>query len=166
MAGTVGAVVDLPVTRIRRIRDDYHRLQVWSMQNSGTPLAEVQHPNQTEIYEFALSDDGQVLAAFPHNGNGIVWDLNEKPPREYPLPNPVGWPTDPFFNVDGKLLIVAHAAGIDICDWAAGQLVRTVKYPGAIVGLARHPDGKHLATVNANGTVYVLRVPELSGYHE
>ena len=143
---------------------DKGRLQVWSMHDSTKPLFEVQHPDQTEIYEFALSDDGKLLAAFPHNGKGLVWDLTETPPREYPLTNSIGRPTHPFFTTDGKLLIVAHQFGIDIHDWAAGRLVRTIPFPGAIVGLARHPDGRHVATVNANGTVYILRLPELAEY--
>ena len=145
---------------------DKGRLQVWSMQDNTKPLFEVQHSDQTEIYEFALSDDGKLLAAFPHNGKGLVWDLTETPPREYPLPNPIGWPTHPFFTADGKLLIVAHRFGIDIHDWAAGRLVRTIPFPGNILGLARHPDGQHLATVNANGTVYILRLPELAEHNE
>jgi hypothetical protein len=69
--------------------------------------------------------------------------------------------THSFFSADGKLLIVAHQLGIDIHDWTAGRLVRAIKYPGAILGLSRHPDGQHIATVNANGTVYILRLPEL-----
>ncbi len=137
---------------------DKGRLQVWSLHDNATPLFEVQHPDQTEIHEFALSDDGKLLAAFPLRGKGLVWDLTETPPHEYPLTNGNEWPTHPFFTADGKLLILGHARGIDIHDWATGRLVRTIPFPGRISEMARHPDGQHLATVNANGTVYILRI--------
>lgn len=138
------------------------KLQVWNLQDATRPLFEVQHPDRAEIQEFSLSDDGGLLAAFTHYGKSLVWDLTEKPPREYVLPSQTHGNTGPFFTSDGKLLFVAHQGGIDIHDWAAGRLVRTIKYPGAVAGLARHPDGQHLATVNGNGTVYILRVPELA----
>ena len=146
-------------------QQDKGRLQVWSMEDNTKPLVEVKHPDQTEIYEFALSDDGDLLAAFPQNGKSLVWDLTETPPREYLLPNQTGWTTHPFFTADGKLLIVARQGGIDIHDWAAGRLVRTIPFPGPVLGLARHPDGQHVATVNGNGTVYILRLPELAEHH-
>lgn len=57
---------------------------------------------------------------------------------------------------------MARDGGIDIHDWAVGRLVRTIKFPGNVPGLARHPDGQHLATVNGNGTVYILRIAELT----
>ncbi len=143
-------------------QQDKGRLQVWSMKDNAKPLFEVQHPDQAEIHEFALSDDGDLLAAFTQGEKSLVWDLTETPPREYVLPTRSASNTHSFFTADGKLLIVAHGIGIDIYDWTAGRLVRTIPFPGPVVDLARHPDGQHLATVNGNGTVYILRLPELA----
>ncbi len=142
------------------------KLQVMSLKEDQKVIAELQHPDQTAIYQFALSEDGNLVAAFTHSGKkSLVWDLTESPPRDYLLTNNSDWAADPFFTTDDKLLVVASHAGIEIHDWAHSRLVRTIKYPGPAKGMARHPDGVHVATVNGNGTVYILRIPELAEHN-
>ena len=66
-----------------------------------------------------------------------------------------------FFTTDNKLLVVADFNGVGIYDWAADCEVRRLKYPGTVRQVIPHPDGRHLVTVNGNGTVYILRLPDL-----
>jgi ECF sigma factor len=66
-------------------------------------------------------------------------------------------------NVSGILSAMEHGD-----PHAAAQLLPLVydelrklaaqKLPGYVHGVAFAPDGRHLATVNGNGTVYVLRL--------
>ncbi len=145
---------------------DEGKLQVFELTGDRKPLFEVQHP-QKMVFDFTLSADGNILAAFPHvqGGVGMVWDLTETPPREYPLTTSAGG-FESFFTPDGKLLVVATGHGIEIHDWAAGRLVRQIPFPGPVTSITLHPDGHHLATVNGNGTVYILRLPELAEHSQ
>ena len=139
------------------------KLQVWSLKDNSKPLFEVRHPDLLQAEDFALSDDGGLLAAFTPSGKNVVWDLTKTPPREYVLSGTSHANIDGFFTPDDKLLIVAHVLGIDIHDWAAGRMVWQFRF-GRVTGLSRHPDGRHLATVNGNGTIYILRLPELADH--
>jgi len=58
-------------------------------------------------------------------------------------------------------LVVADFNGVGIYDWAADRELRRLKYPGIVRQVILHPDGRHLVTVNGNGTVYILRLPDL-----
>ena len=145
-------------------RFEQGKLQVWSREDDTKPLFELQHPDQTEIYQIALSNDGTSLAAFS-TGKNLVWDLTETPPRDY-LIGQTGQPRDPFFTEDGKLVIVADWSGIQVYDWVANRLARHIKFPGPVLGMTLHPDGQHVATVNGNGTVYILRIPELADHKQ
>jgi serine/threonine protein kinase/WD40 repeat protein len=66
--------------------------------------------------------------------------------------------SDAAFSADGKwFATVSDDHGLKICD-AATLLVKQsidVRFPIHSVALA--PDGRHIATGNANGTIYVLR---------
>jgi len=140
-------------------QQDPSKLTVWSVNDDAKPIFEMRHPDLIQIEDYCLSDNGDLLAAFTPSGKNVVWDLTETPPREYVLPGRTTHNVNSFFAEDGKLLVVAHENGIDIHDWIAERLVRQFRF-GDIRGLARHPDGQHLATINSNGTIYVLRLNE------
>jgi hypothetical protein len=40
-----------------------------------------------------------------------------------------------------------------------GEIISERRLPHRVNGLAPSADGKHLATANSNGTVYILRLP-------
>ena len=143
---------------------DDHTVCIWNLENSETPLYELKHelslPHTTVRSTLTLSPDGNVLLAFSQQGS-IVWDLEESPPRKYRLQLETGF-KNAFFTADNKLLIVADGNGLGIYDWTANRELRRLKYPGMIRQVIPHPDAKHVLTVNGNGTVYILRMPELA----
>jgi WD40 repeat protein/serine/threonine protein kinase len=63
------------------------------------------------------------------------------------------------FSIDGKTLASAGEEG-EVIVWsvASGEQRRHWTLPGPIHGLAFATDGRHLATANANGTAYILRI--------
>jgi len=65
----------------------------------------------------------------------------------------------PAFSPDGKRLATATGDG-QIAVWTWGEKQWGVRLPGSVNGVTWGPDSRHLATANANGTVYVLRVPQ------
>jgi serine/threonine protein kinase len=135
-------------------------LQVYDFRGDEKPLFELAFPGKG-ISDFKLSADGQLLATSMYGGKCVVWDLSESPTREYVLPESVY--RSLMFSSDNRLLFAATDAGISIFDWAVGRLVRQIKFPGTVSELIPHPDGHHIATVNGNGTIYILRIPELTG---
>jgi WD40 repeat protein len=60
---------------------------------------------------------------------------------------------------DGKTLASAGEGGeVIVWDAASGKKLRDWRFPGPVKCLAFASDGKHLATGNSNGTVYLLRL--------
>ena len=59
--------------------------------------------------------------------------------------------TRQFVTIDGQLTL---------WDADAARKVREVTLPGPVLSFSFAADGRHLATANANGTVYILRLPK------
>ncbi|MBS0207102.1 MAG: protein kinase [Planctomycetes bacterium] len=162
--------ISQPLQSIRPKRDRYltidktGSLHVRSLKEAGLSLFQFQLPDQQPPATFTLSNDDNLLVAFPGVGDGRAWDLTETPPREYQLKSPktLQNPTCCLLTGDGNLCLVAHSRGIDIFDWSKEKLVRRIPYPGPILQMISHPDGLHVATANFNGTIYILRIPELA----
>jgi WD40 repeat protein len=63
------------------------------------------------------------------------------------------------FLPNGKALLSADEEGLVVLwDAATGDTVWDWQLPGAVSGVAAAPDGRHFATANSNGTVYVVRL--------
>jgi WD40 repeat protein len=56
---------------------------------------------------------------------------------------------------DGLIVLWDAKTGETLWDW---------QLPGSVSGLAAASDGKHLATANSNGTVYILRLSGLPAF--
>lgn len=108
-------------------------------------------------------DGGRVAVASLGSGSLRLYDSNLE--RETPFP---GADSPPFamktelaaaFTPDSQALAVAHSEGrIVIWDLATNAKRREIKLPGAVYDLAFDPTGRYLATANANGTAYLLRL--------
>jgi hypothetical protein len=67
------------------------------------------------------------------------------------------------FHPDGKKLVTGHFFGVAVWDVATGKALWNWKSPGGVDWLAWADDGRHLILHNANRTVYVLRLSDLTG---
>ncbi len=144
-------------------RSDDNTVCVWSVSEYEKPLYELRHNLKfgNSSRPLVLSPDGKVLLMFSQ-GESLVWDLEESPPRRYPLqldPRASG----AVFSADSKQLFVGDGLGVGVFDWVNNREIRRMNYPGPVRQIVLHPDQLHLATVNGNGTVYFLRIAEMQG---
>jgi WD40 repeat protein/serine/threonine protein kinase len=112
----------------------------------------------SQIEALAFSPSGAVLAAGCHDGQVRFWDVATQKPRS-PL---TGYPqalTALAFSPDGQLLVGAYADGnVIVWDLTTSRQYDTWKLPGFIFGVAFASDGRHIATANANSTIYIFRL--------
>ena len=65
------------------------------------------------------------------------------------------------FSPSGRAQAEAGDSGqIILRDRASQKVLWDTRLPGPVYAIAFSPDGRHLATGNANGTVYILRLPQ------
>jgi WD40 repeat protein len=65
------------------------------------------------------------------------------------------------FSSDGALLASAGDDGrVSLWQTSSGKRRQTWQFPGHVQQVLFAPDGRHLLTLNANGTVYILRLPD------
>jgi WD40 repeat protein len=59
---------------------------------------------------------------------------------------------------DRRVRAVFDTTGVMLQDVVTGKPISTIALPGPVLSVAFAADGRHLATANANGTVYILRL--------
>jgi serine/threonine-protein kinase len=103
----------------------------------------------------AFSPDGRLLAV---SAPGVAGKLVSATTGKEVGALPAGGPA--AFRPDGKVLAIPHAGAVDLWDVATGKVTESLRIgpPGGIVFPSFTPDGRHLITLNGNGTVYVLRL--------
>jgi WD40 repeat protein len=106
----------------------------------------------------AFSPDGKQAALGLSNGELYRWQVDQDGAQRVSRPGPaplrgLAW------DAAGRGVILADAAGrVVACDVATGRATREIQLPGPVHQIALAPDGRHLATANANGTIFILRV--------
>jgi WD40 repeat protein len=112
----------------------------------------------------ALSHDGKLLAApglDPFGRYGVtLWDTARRKQRNT-LSFAVGQCSALAFSRDDKKLAAVGSnldSWLTVWDVASGKKLHEWRFPREVHGFAFAPDGQHLATANANGTVYILRL--------
>ena len=129
--------------------------------SSGTPRPAEELSslaNGSPVTGIAYSPDGKFLASGDQGGMVKLWDLAAGSERILSK-NQFGPVSALAFAPDGKTFVTAHRTGqIKGWDPVAGTPADKGKVPGAIQGLAISSDSRYLATANANGTIYVLRL--------
>jgi WD40 repeat protein len=136
---------------------------MWDLKaNSGKSLA----TRVGVIRQLVFQNDGKLLAGTA-DGRVLLWNLAiGKAPAE--LASGEGAPTSLAFDPTGSALVAAGDEGV-LWLWKeparAGfrnepdRVLRVGPPHGVIKRVLWSPDGRHLVTVNGNGTVYILRLP-------
>jgi WD40 repeat protein len=129
----------------------------------GTSAPSSQLAGAAQAQTMLFSPDGQMLAA-AFDSEIDVWTLPTGN-RHTTLKGHAGAATSIAFSPDSQTLVsTSHRDGtVRLWDFASRQLRQTIRV-GPPCGNVRQalftPEGRHLATVNGNGTVYVLRLAD------
>lgn len=130
-------------------------LLIWDLKRRGK--IQVLRGYTTRIESLAFSPDGKRLAACAGTTIQIVDAAG--PGFKELLELQHQWSlTAVAFSADGSTLISTGHNGLTEWDALSGEKLREWSLPGYVNGLSFAPDGRHLATGNGNGTVYVLRL--------
>jgi WD40 repeat protein len=111
-----------------------------------------------DIHSVALSPDGRWGVSGGIDNRVFLYDLDS--PSNEPLWSRTvsSHANGVAFTPDGRVISADRGGLIHV--WSRqGELLYKWELPGAVHALALASDGKHIATANANGTVYVLRLP-------
>ena len=121
-------------------------------------LANGVDPNNAQNQIFAFSPDGQVLALCDAASGVRLFDTTGDKLRETTRLKA----KDLFIvamSPDGKTAATFDAqCELALWDLATQTKTQTWRYPGLVNRLTFDGTGRHLLTLNSNGTVYVLRL--------
>jgi WD40 repeat protein len=137
-------------------------LELWDLDK---PEPVLRHRISTEKYQLrhvTFSPDSKLLVAAQRH-TVKVWELRDDGPHAvatFSHPRRIG--DSIAFSPDSRLIASSSWKG-DVVAWdvATKNVHWTCRLPGMVASLAFAPDGKHLATGNGNGTVYILRLPPM-----
>jgi WD40 repeat protein/serine/threonine protein kinase len=135
---------------------------------SGTRLARGHDDNVVRIYDavrgqevsqvtgtlgrpIAVSPDGNTLVSGSYtNLSFFDWTTAE---RRFTVPG-----SSITYRPDGKAFATTLGNAVVVHNSENGEVFSRFVLPGGVAGVAFANDGRHLATANGNGTVYILRL--------
>jgi WD40 repeat protein len=111
-----------------------------------------------EVSALAYAQGSKALVSGGGTKELHCWDL-ESAKALFSVPGHRDRITAVAADPQGRVVASADRSGrILVWDVASGAQRHRWDLPGRVHGLAFAPDGRHLATANHNGTVYVLRL--------
>jgi serine/threonine protein kinase/WD40 repeat protein len=148
-----------------RIAQFGRRVQLWDLTGSKPRKTEQLHPPEgRSLSPLAFSADGRLLAVATHNPAGAevvqLWEVAGTPRVKHEVEYAA---RKVLFSPDGQRFACLRRDQ-EVTVWAVHPVVEAKKplyrwrFPGPVSHLAWAPDGRHLATANGNGTIYVLRL--------
>jgi WD40 repeat protein len=120
--------------------------------------------HQAQVRYVSFHPSGQYLASCAENGTIRLWDLanwraGEANPPVRSLPGHTRMVESLAWRADGLVLASGGNEGVRLFD-ALAAAPRTQALSPMPHGIAFTPEGRYLATANADGTVYILRLAE------
>jgi hypothetical protein len=135
------------------------KIRLWDV-TTTPPKIQAEAAHKLLVTDLAFSRDGRTLASCSAEGKVRLWKVDGKTllPQADLAGNGVHVralalsPDDKKLASarDGQLLVWDVATGTKLVDWAA---------PGRMSKVLFAPDSRHFATVNGNGTIYIMRLP-------
>jgi len=113
-------------------------------------------PVGTNVNQLAMSPHGRQLVVAAQSGLSCWTIEGNQWQRQWYRSE---YTNAAAFSADGIQLAVDCNDYVALIDLESGRDDTRWQYPGFVTDLAFSPDGRHLLTANANGTVYVLRLP-------
>jgi serine/threonine protein kinase/WD40 repeat protein len=119
-----------------------------------------------QVQRLAFSPDSRMLAVSA-DAITTVWDVHERQAKQLSKWERF-WEEGPAncvaFSPNSRTLASATARGkLTVRDAESGAIRQEWQLPGPISWVAYAPDGRHLLTVNSNGTGYILRLTTPDG---
>jgi WD40 repeat protein len=138
-------------------------VRLWNLTTGEQLRSLAGHANA--VTSVACSPDGRYILSGGADSTVRLWDLQEKEPKGLVLDDaPKATITSVVYAPDGKTMAAAGLDGrITLWDAATRKVLWQTQLPGAVHGLSFARDSRHLATANANGTIYILRLDSASG---
>jgi WD40 repeat protein/serine/threonine protein kinase len=138
-----------------------NKVRLWSIA-TGRPAGELEHSSPAGIDRLRFTPDGKhVLTAHGNDNRVHVLDVGSGKERIAHAARGVSH-TAIDVSPNGKMLVQAMEGGVRFIDLLTGVPTRADLRLGGPRGWIRElyyaPDGRHLITVNGDGTVYVLRL--------
>ena len=136
-----------------------YQTELWDVSGT-TAIRRLAIPFPCKTLRF--SPDSERLVGFGYVAP-FLYDVSGAEPQQ--LLDPLGWSDrnyDAAFTPDSRRLIMAGLAGtVETWDLVNGCKVGEIRLPGIVRQVKVADDGRHIFTFNSNGTIYVLRVPDL-----
>jgi WD40 repeat protein len=120
--------------------------------------------HRAEIHSVAFRGDGRILASSSHDRTVKLWDLATRKELQTLTGHQDQINFVAFLGDSPTFATASHDGTVRLWDSEKRKetsIVRLAPPGGGIFKLAFSPDGRHLATANGNGTVYIIRLAPL-----
>jgi serine/threonine-protein kinase len=130
-------------------------VKVWESA-TGKSIAEIAGKSRGSNNRALFLPDGKSLCIFNQDGSARLWDLATRDQRTLSLDLKGSSATS--LSSDGRKLAGCGGNTVGLWEMPGGKKLREWQLPGPVRGVVFAADGRHLATANGNGTVYILHI--------
>lgn len=123
-------------------------------------------PRPFQLWTLAVAPAGEAVALADLEGTIQVWQLGAEKPHvqtsfvAHRQGHVMGAVQRMTFSNDGRhLLTIGSDCKLSVWDRATGLAIYTATFPAAPTDACFAADGRHVLTLNPNGTLYILRLP-------